>query len=288
MTAVIQEKRDTKQRPKWWKLLLEGNYLSRRPRRGDVTSATILAKGDRDILVELDGKRDGVVPPQDLDRLEEDYVDRLEVGDQVPVQLLGAIGRNGGVVVSLSQGLKHQDWLRAQTHLAEEKVFEAEIVDTNRGGVLAEFGRLQGFVPNSHLTSLPRGMRRNERRKLKEDLVGKTLSLVVLEVNQHRRRLVLSEREAQSHLRQALLDELHEGAIRKGIVRNLVDFGAFVDLGGLDGLVHVSEISWEHVAHPREVLNIGDEVEVYVLNVDRERERVGLSIKRLLPRTWNT
>jgi small subunit ribosomal protein S1 len=112
------------------------------------------------------------------------------------------------------------------------------------------------------------------------------MHLVVIEVNQRRRRLVLSEREAERSRRQELLSELTEGDVRSGVVSNLVDFGAFVDLGGLDGLIHISELDWQHVNHPREVLSVGDEVEVYVLNVDRERERVGLSRKRLLPDPW--
>jgi small subunit ribosomal protein S1 len=116
--------------------------------------------------------------------------------------------------------------------------------------------------------------------------VGRTLSLVVLEVNQRHRRLVLSERAAQRQKREQLLNELIEGDVRTGVVRNLVDFGAFVDLGGIDGLIHISELDWAHVDDPGDVVSIGDEVEVYVLGVDRERERIGLSRKRLLPDPW--
>jgi small subunit ribosomal protein S1 len=116
--------------------------------------------------------------------------------------------------------------------------------------------------------------------------VGQVLSLAVLEVDQHRRRLALSERVAGRRQRQQLLETLTEGEVRTGVVRNLVEFGAFVDLGGVDGLIHISELDWRHVEHPSEVLSVGDEVEVYVLSVDRERERIGLSRKRLLPDPW--
>jgi small subunit ribosomal protein S1 len=108
----------------------------------------------------------------------------------------------------------------------------------------------------------------------------------VLEVDQHRRRLVLSERIAGRLQRQQLLDTLTEGEVRTGVVRNLVKFGAFVDLGGVDGLIHISELDWRHVEHPSEVLSVGDEVQVHILSVDRERERIGLSRKRLLPDPW--
>jgi small subunit ribosomal protein S1 len=116
--------------------------------------------------------------------------------------------------------------------------------------------------------------------------MGQPLSLVVAEVDQRRRRLVLSQRAADWRKRLQLLEELTKGEIRTGIVRKLVSFGAFVDLGGIDGLIHVSELDWKYVTHPREVLSVGDEVEVYVLNVDREHERVGLSRKRVLPDPW--
>jgi small subunit ribosomal protein S1 len=167
--------------------------------------------------------------------------------------------------------------------LESGKIFEAEVEDVNRGGVLVSFGGLRGFVPNSHLTSIPYGLRGNELREAKEELVGEVIPLVVIDVNQRRRRLVLSERVAGGRRRQQLLEELMEGDIRKGTVRNLVDFGAFVDLGGIDGLIHISELSWDYVEHPKDVLDVGDKVEVYVLNVDRERKRIGLSRKRVIP-----
>jgi small subunit ribosomal protein S1 len=171
--------------------------------------------------------------------------------------------------------------------LAEgEEVCEVTVTAANRGGVVVKFGRLRGFVPASHLASIPRGLRGERLQQAKADLVGKTLSLMVLEVEPRRQRLIFSERKAQRWQRQRLLDELTEGDVRTGAVRNLVDFGAFVDLGGIDGLIHISELDWKRVKHPREVLSVGDVLEVYVLSVDRERMRIGLSRKRLLPDPW--
>ena len=152
--------------------------------------------------------------------------------------------------------------------------------------MLASFGRLRGFVPNSHLNAVPRGTRGDRLSEIKSNLVGQTLSLVVIEVSQRHRRLVLSERKANHVKREQLLQELTEGEVRTGTVCNLVNFGAFVDLGGIDGLVHISELDWSHVDHPSDVLEPGQEIEVYVLDVDRERERIALSRKRLLPDPW--
>jgi small subunit ribosomal protein S1 len=125
-------------------------------------------------------------------------------------------------------------------------------------------------------------------RQGKSDLVGKTLTLAVIEADQRSQRLVLSERKARRAQRRRLIQELTEGDVRTGTVCSLANFGAFVDLGGVDGLIHISELAWKRVSHPREVLSVGDQVEVYVLRVERERERIGLSRKRLLPDPWLT
>jgi small subunit ribosomal protein S1 len=192
----------------------------------------------------------------------------------------------GELVVSLNQGLAQQDWLRAEDLLESGKVCQAEVIHANRGGVVVQFGRVRGFVPNSHLTATGHRARGEQLRHAKSRLLGQNLSLMVIEVDQRRRRLVLSQRLADRHRRQKLLAELTEGEVRTGVVRSLVEFGAFVDLGGVDGLIHVSELDWKHVSHPSEVLSMGDEVEVYVLKVDRQRERISLSRKRLLLDPW--
>jgi len=267
--------------------LIKTDYDVSRPRRGEVHEAVILDVGENDMIVDLGGKRDGIVPPKDLELIEESYVEDLEVGDTVPVVVMKTWGRRDGILVSINKGLQQQDWLRAEEYMEEGRVVQTEVTGFNRGGVVGPFGRLRGFVPNSHLTSIPPGLRGEKLRQAKADLVGKTLSLMIIEVKQRRRRLVLSERVADRHRREQLLDELSEGDIRVGTVRNLVDFGAFVDLGGIDGLIHISELDWKRVDHPRDVLDVGDELEVYVLNVDKERERIALSRKKLLKDPWH-
>jgi small subunit ribosomal protein S1 len=268
--------------------LVKDEYDYKRLRRGEIRQATILAVEENQVVVDLGVKRDGVVPPNDLQRLDKTYRDELHRDQHVPVCVLNAQDDRDQILVSLNRGLAQQDWLRAKALLDNGDVFDAQVVRPNRGGVLVQFGRLQGFVPNSHLLSLPRGMYGEKRDQIKADLVGKTLSLVVLEVQQKRRRLVFSERDARQKQRQKRLSELDEGQVCTGIVRNIVDFGAFVDLGGVDGLIHISELAWKHIKHPSEELDVGDEVEVYVIRVDHERERIGLSRKRLLPDPWES
>src|SRR5690606_4398159 len=161
----------------------------------------------------------------------------------------------------------------------------------NRGGLIILFGNVRGFVPASHVSDLPRGLSEDERRSYLSRLVGQPINLKVIEVNRKRRRLVFSQREAQRNSRDArkesLLGELKEGEVRSGVVSGLRDFGAFVDLGGADGLIHISELAWHRVKHPKEVLNVGDTVSVYVLRLDDEGKRIGLSLKRLQPNPWS-
>ena len=171
------------------------------------------------------------------------------------------------------------------------EIFEAQVTGFNTGGLEVAFGKLRGFVPASHISTLPRNASEEERKERLAAFVGRTIPVKVVEVDRRRRRLIMSERAAhrrwQREHRKQLLDDLQVGEVRTGVVRSLADFGVFVDLGGADGLVHISELAWFPVAHPSEVVKVGQEVEVKVLRVDKSRERIGLSIKRVQPDPWS-
>lgn len=269
--------------------LLEASFDYTPPERGEIRNATILqidSKGD--VVVDLGAKQDGIVPAQDLEKLDNDYRSRLKVGESVPVYILNPRDQDGNLIVSISQGLQQYDWDEARRLLGTDEVVEVSVAGYNRGGVLVRWKRLEGFIPTSHLISV--GVGGADRR---ESLAGvsRPLGVKVIEVDQSRRRLIFSEREAQKEWRQQqkarLLSELMEGDVVKGTVTGLRDFGAFVNLGGADGLIHVSELAWHRVDHPRDVLKIGDEIEVYVLSLDRGTNRIALSRKRLLPDPWS-
>ena len=255
-------------------------------RRKEIRKAKVLSVDDDRVIVDLGVKRDGIAPRKDLGSLDKEYCKSLQVGDIVPVLIADVSDHRDHIVVSLSKGLTQRDWLRAKDLFESGEPCMAKVTQVNRGGAVVRFGRLRGFVPNSHLTSVPRGLRGDHLRQAKSDLVGQILSLVVIEVGCRRGRLILSERVAHRRQHQQLIKELTVGEVQTGIVRNVVDFGAFVDLGGMDGLIHVSELDWRYVPHPSDVLNVGDEVKVYILSVDQERGRIGLSRKRLLPDPW--
>ncbi len=266
--------------------LIESDFDYRLPRHGDICEAIILSVGKDEVIVDLGVKRDGVVLRNDLQLLDSDYRASLRSGDCIPVCIQDTRASGDGIVVSLNQGLAQQDWLRAAELLDNGEVCEAQVTDVNSGGLLVSFGRVSGFVPNSHLSSVPPGLRGPRLLEAKNDLVGDKLTIAVLEVEQSRRRLILSERAANRRRRRELFDQLEEGQVRVAVVRNLVDYGAFADLGGVDGLIHISELDWCHVDHPGDVLSVGDEVEVKILSVDRERERIELSRKHVLPDPW--
>jgi small subunit ribosomal protein S1 len=167
-------------------------------------------------------------------------------------------------------------------------VLELPVLDYNRGGLVVGWNGLHGFVPASHLLSLPPALSEEERYAELQRMVGTTLRLKIIEVYPEQNRIVLSERATRYDVNghRELLDSLSAGDVCQGTVSRLCPFGAFVDLGGVEGLVHVSELSWERVGSPDEVLEVGQSVKVYVLDVNRERGRVRLSIKRLCPNPW--
>lgn len=179
-------------------------------------------------------------------------------------------------------------WEHARRAMQRGEVLQLPVVGCNRGGVLVGWNGLQGFVPASHLVDLSPAADESERRDELRRLIGIRLYLKIIELDPERERFVLSERASRldESRRQDLLDSLCPGDVCQGRVTNLCSFGAFVDLGGVEGLVHVSELSWGRVKHPGDVLEPGQPVDVYVLNVDRERGRVGLSTKRLQPDPW--
>src|SRR5512139_402297 len=238
------------------------------PARGDIREAEILEIRDTEIVVDMGGKRDGIVPTQDVQRLDPKVLKSLHVGDSVPVYILNPNDRDGNLIVSLNLGLQGQEWERARKLLESGEMVEAEITGYNRGGLLVQFGRLEGFVPASHLVEVPPETSDTERRTAMNALIGQSIGLKVIEVNQGRRRLILSQREAQREWRaqqkKRLLDNLSVGSVITGRVTGIRDFGVFVDLGGADGLIHVSELDWHRVPHPKDVVRVGEQIQVYV------------------------
>ncbi len=261
-------------------------------RRGDVVEATILITSPTSIQVDLDGKAEGVIPGRELERMNRETLDTLRVGETVPVMVVNPRDHNGNVIVSINRALEELDWQRAEEYRASQQVYEGSVAGYNKGGLIVRFGRVRGFVPQSQISAERRSVMSGETPEERwGGMVNDSIAVKVMEVDRSRNRLILSERAASREVRESrkenLISDLGVGEVRTGRVVSLVDFGAFVDIGGAEGLVHLTEMSWKHLNHPREMVKVGDEVTVEVISVDPERKRIGLSMKRQEQDPWD-
>ncbi|MGH2535978.1 MAG: 30S ribosomal protein S1 [Candidatus Promineifilaceae bacterium] len=271
--------------------LLTGDFNLGLPQAGEIRQGQVVARRSNEVLVDIGAKTEGVILANEIDNMDPASRQLLSIGNQVTVYVVNPEDDDGNIILSFTRALEEEDWERVQQLLDSQEVYAGKIVGYNKGGVLVRVGRVRGFIPASQLSAK---RQLNNNRSAAEDrlraFVGDDVLARVIEVDRERNRLILSERAAMKEIRAAqrnkLLDELKEGDVRTGRVVNLADFGAFVDLGGVEGLVHLSELSWKRVAHPSELLEVGAQTEVYVLNVDKERNRIGLSLKRLEPDPW--
>jgi small subunit ribosomal protein S1 len=191
---------------------------------------------------------------------------------------------------SLPSSDEADDWRKIAEMMEQDAILSLKVVGYNRGGLLVEWESLRGFVPASQLVHFPASEQESERRDALIERVGDMLQLRVIELDAEKNRLILSERAAQveAGTREHILTELKRGEIIMGKITNLCDFGAFVDLGGVEGLIHISELSWGRVGHPADILERGETVSVYVLDIDSNQARIALSLKRLHPDPWAT
>lgn len=262
------------------------------PERGDLREGVIVEIRQNELLVNVGSKRDGLIPQSDLAKLDPEFVRNLHVGQVVDVVISKPPEDDGTFQLSMADALQQRDWLDAQELLDNGKIVQHKVIGYNKGGLTIEFRHLKGFVPASHIIDMPRNMSEDQRRSELEGFIGSDMRLKVIEVDRRRRRLVMSqmlaEREYRDSRREELFTTLKVGDIITGEVRNLRPFGAFVDIGGADGLLHVSEIGWSPITHPREALNVGDKIQVQVIRLDPKEQRIALSRKRALPNPWDS
>ncbi len=260
------------------------------PKPGEIRTGVIASIGDNEILVSVGTKSEGVISGKEKEQIPPETLSSFKVGQEIPVYVLNPEDSSGNLVLSYMRAREESDWLQAESMKASGEAFDGKVIGYNKGGLIVPIGLLRGFVPASQVSV----MRRTEGEETSDArwsrMVGEPIKVVVIEVDRGRHRLILSERTALQETRETikdrLLDELQEGSIKTGRVTSLADFGAFVNIDGADGLVHLSEISWERIEHPSEVLKVGQEVKVKVIAVNQERKRIGLSIRQLLPDPW--
>lgn len=269
--------------------LLEEDLNLNPPSMGEIRTGEIVAIRNNEILVDIGAKSEAIIHEEELEELSRDVRDGLHLGDQIPVYIVNPEDDEGNIIVSYSRAVEEQDWQQAQELLASQEAYKSKVIGFNRGGLLVRLGLLRGFVPVSQLGGNVHASRNTEDHLRQR--IGQPITCKVIEVERGRNRLIMSEKAASKELRASqrnrLLEDLKEGDIRTGRVVNLAPFGAFVDIGGIEGLVHLSELSWRRIHEPSEILSVGAEVKAYVLGVDREQRRIALSLKRLEPDPWN-
>jgi small subunit ribosomal protein S1 len=249
---------------------------------GDIVEGTIV-KVDRDeVLLDIGYKTEGVIPSRELSiKHDVDPAEVVKVGDEVEALVLQKEDKEGRLILSKKRAQYERAWGTIEALKEKDEPVKGTVIEVVKGGLILDIG-LRGFLPASLV----------EMRRVRDlqPYVGRELEAKIIELDKNRNNVVLSRRawleQTQSEVRSEFLNQLQKGQVRKGVVSSIVNFGAFVDLGGVDGLVHVSELSWKHIDHPSEVVEVGQEVTVEVLDVDMERERVSLSLKATQEDPW--
>ncbi len=249
---------------------------------GDIIEGTIVNIEQDEVLVDIGYKSEGVVPLKELSiRKNVSPSDIVSIGELIEVLVLEKEDEQGRLILSKKRALYERVWGQIESIREQGGTVKGTVIEVVKGGLIVDIG-LRGFLPAS-LVDL-------RRVRDLEPYIGQDIEAKVIELDRNRNNVVLSRRayleEAQAEQRNAFLNALAEGEVRTGVVSSVVNFGAFVDLGGMDGLVHVSELSWQHVNHPSEVVKVGQKVSIKVLDIDRNRERISLSIKQTTNDPW--
>lgn len=249
---------------------------------GDIVEGTVVKVDHDEVLLDIGYKTEGVIPSRELSIKHDVNPDEVvKVGDEVDALVLTKEDKEGRLLLSKKRAQYERAWGAIEELQAKEEPVTGTVIEVVKGGLILDIG-LRGFLPASLV----------EMRRVRdlEPYIGQELEAKIIELDKQRNNVVLSRRahleQTQSEVRSEFLHQLQKGQVRKGVVSSIVNFGAFVDLGGVDGLVHVSELSWKHIDHPSEVVTVGDEVTVEVLDVDLDRERVSLSLKATQEDPW--
>jgi small subunit ribosomal protein S1 len=249
---------------------------------GDVVTGKVVRIDSDEVLVDIGYKSEGVIPSNELSiRKSVDPSDEVELGEEVDALVLTKEDQDGRLILSKKRARFEKAWRRIEAAAESGEPVKGTVIEVVKGGLIIDLG-VRGFLPAS-LVDI-------RRVPHLDDYLGQEIECKVIELNRSRNNVVLSRRavleEERKEVRQQILDRLQPGIIVEGQISNIVDFGAFVDLDGIDGLIHISELSWSHVNHPSEILSIGDTVQVKVLDIDRDRQRISLGLKQTQADPW--
>lgn len=263
------------------------------PKQGEIRKGVIASITSSEILVSIGTKSEGLITGKEFENIPREDLEKLKEGQEIPVFVVTPEDQNGNLILSFSRGLEEESWAKATQYLNSKESYKSTIVGYNKGGLIVQMDSLRGFIPASQISLSRRANVTGDTPEERwSNMVGQEIEYRVIEVDQERRRLILSERAASTETRESIkdrvIDGLKPGDIKTGKVTSLADFGAFVNISGADGLVHLSEISWDRINHPKDVLAIGQEVQVKVISIDDEKKRIGLSIRQLQEDPWKT
>ncbi len=249
---------------------------------GDLIDGTVVKIEHDEVLVDIGFKSEGVIPARELSiRKDADPSEVVNLGDKIEALVLQKEDKDGRLILSKKRAEYERAWIQVEDKFKAGEVVTGEVIEVVKGGLILDIG-LRGFLPASLV----------DLRRVKDlsAYLGTEIEARVIEMDRNRNNVVLSRRvlleEGRKNERAEILEKLSKGMRLKGTVSSIVDFGAFVDLGGIDGLIHISELSWSHVNHPSEVVKVGEEVEVEVLDVDLQRERISLGLKQTTEDPW--
>lgn len=271
--------------------LLEEYVPTKALRRGEIIDGKVMSKSGEGVLVSIGYKSEGFVPVKEMRSVEPEALQELGPGDEIIVYVINPEGPDGASILSIDRARGEQGWRTLEKAMDANETVHGKIIGSNRGGAVVEAEGVQGFIPLSQLVGPARELYVPGGEPPKEGFIGMEVEFKIIELNRRRNRAIFSERAALQAWKQIqkmrLVQELSENEIRRGRVAGISNFGAFVDLGGADGLIHISELSWEQVNSPEDVVHVGQELDVFVLKVDRENLKIALSLRRLQPEPWD-
>ena len=266
-------------------------FLPHKPlKRGEIIDGKIMSINDNGLLIDIGYKSEGFIPTREMKTLVSEEDKEVNVGDEVIAYVVNPETNSGSSVLSIDRARGEQGWRILEKAMQNDESCHGVILSANRGGAVVESEGVQGFIPLSQLVGPSRELFVNGGEAPKDGFIGMKIQFKIIELNRRRNRAIFSERVAleaeRQVLKKKLLNTLKEGDVIKGRIVGVSNFGAFVDLGGADGLIHISELSWGPVKNPEDFVTVGTDMDVYVLKIDRETLKIALSLRRLTPEPW--
>ena len=278
------------QAPDLMEELLSSNPPKKPLRRGEIIDGKIMEINDEGLLLNIGHKSEGIVPTREMRSFTKVDFDTLEEGSEVVALVINPEDDDGATILSVDKARGERGWRVLEKAKEDDKAVDGVIIGSNRGGAVVQAEDVQGFIPLSQLVGPARELFVPKKENAKDGFIGMKITFKIFELNRRRNRAIFSEKavlqQERAQKKQELIETLQVGNILKGRIVGVSTFGAFVDIGGADGLSHISELTWDPVSSPADIVTVGTEMDVYVVKIDKENLKIALSLKRLTPEPW--